>query len=70
MGGGVFGGEVVENVNEKIPSDLVKREEETKRRSGSAIFCSTIFLLHPMPLYFTHFSFFFFSFFQCYCSAY
>jgi hypothetical protein len=54
MGGGVFGGEVVENVNEKIRSDLVKREEETKRRSGSAIFCS-IFLLHPMSFYFTHF---------------
>jgi hypothetical protein len=63
MGGGVFDGEVVENVNEKIPSDLVKREEETKRRSGSAIFCS-IFLLHPMPFYFTHFSFFFFLFFN------
>jgi hypothetical protein len=53
MGGG-FGGEVVENVNAKRPNGLRNQEEEEakRRRSGSVILCS-IFLLHPMPLFYS-----------------
>jgi hypothetical protein len=49
MGGG-FGGEVVENVNAKRPNGCLRNRE--RRRSGSFILCS-IFLLHPMPLFYS-----------------
>jgi hypothetical protein len=55
MGGG-FGGEVVENVNAKRPNGCLRNREEEeakRRRSGSVILCS-IFLLHPMPLFYSH----------------